>query len=155
MAQVYQSLLWSKDRIYIELCSDYLYLLFFRHSLFHENPICDPMLTETTLTKIHTKYHERKASFILSWPPQNLSMSHCVTLILTLHYFQSSVDIRPSIDIHSSIYHNSTVFLRVCVVPQIYRLPQILFSLHSLTQIILPICSLPYIVSPRCYSVAK
>ena len=68
MAQVDQSSLWSNDGLYFELCSNYLYLLLFRCSMFRENTICEIMLTGTTLTKNHTKYHDTKASFRLSRP---------------------------------------------------------------------------------------
>ena len=70
MAQMDLYFLWLKDELHFDLCSDYLYLLLIFCSLFHESPICDPVLTETTITIIHTKYHDRKAS----WRPFTASI---------------------------------------------------------------------------------
>ena len=49
MAQVDQSLSWSNNGLYFELCKNYLYPILFRCSLFRDNPRCEPMLTKTTL----------------------------------------------------------------------------------------------------------
>ena len=107
MAQVDQSLSWSNNGLYFELCKNYLYPILFRCSLFRDNPRCEPMLTKTTLTKTQTKSHDRKDSFGLSRPIKGLFMRHYITLILTPYSLQYSVDLQLSVD------HTSNVFLHV------------------------------------------
>ena len=110
MSQVSQSLLWSNDGLYFKSCSNYLYLPLFCCSLFRENPRCEPMLTETTPTKTHTKYHDRKAS----WRPFTASIKPVEESLRNFN--ANSVVFQPSIDLQPSVDRTSTVFLRFYVV---------------------------------------
>ena len=108
MKQVAQSFSWSSDGLYFKLCSNYLYLLLFRCSLFHENPRCEPMLTETTIYKNLHKISQQKGfikPFTASINPVNESLHNFNTNSVLFTVFPRSKAFRKSRALCRSYFH--------------------------------------------------